>query len=61
MNSRQLHIGGTTVKQGWEILNAIDNEGVDHVGNAMDLSRFESDTFDRIYGSHVLEHFDYLY
>jgi len=32
---------------------------VDHVGNAIDLSRFADGTFTEIYASHVLEHFDY--
>jgi len=47
------------VKPGWEIINAIDYPGVDHVGNARDLSRFNDKTFSCVYASHVLEHFDY--
>jgi predicted SAM-dependent methyltransferase len=57
--ARQLHIGGTVRKEGWEVLNALPGEHVDHLGNAIDLSRFNDGTFDCIYASHVLEHFDY--
>lgn len=56
---RKLHIGGQEKKEGWEIFDAIKSDIVDHVGNAKDLSRFEDGTFDIIYSSHVLEHFDY--
>jgi Uncharacterized protein conserved in bacteria len=58
-NGRKLHIGGQEKKEGWEIFDALKSEIVDHVGNAKDLSRFEDETFDIIYSSHVLEHFDY--
>lgn len=57
--SRRLHIGGTAKAAGWEILNAIAAESVDHVGNANDLSRFSDHSFSAIYASHVLEHLDY--
>lgn len=56
---RKLHIGGQACQEGWEILDAIPREYVDHVGNAADLSQFANNTFDEIYASHVLEHFDY--
>lgn len=56
---RKLHIGGQEKKEGWEVLDAIKSNIVDHVGNAKDLARFEDETFDIIYSSHVLEHFDY--
>lgn len=56
---RRLHIGGTVRKDGWEVLNALPGDHVDHLGDAMDLSRFEDATFHGIYASHVLEHFDY--
>jgi len=56
---RRLHIGGKTAAPSWEILNAIAAPGVDHLGNANDLSRFADATFDTIYASHVVEHFDY--
>jgi predicted SAM-dependent methyltransferase len=57
--SRKLHIGGTVAKDGWEVLNALQGEHVDHQCNASDLSRFSDGTFSEIYASHVLEHFDY--
>lgn len=56
---RKLHIGGTVVAPGWEVLNAISGSHVDHVGNANDLSRFSDGSFAELYASHVLEHFDY--
>jgi len=58
---RNLHIGGEQkcVHPNWEIFNIEDAEWVDHVGDACDLSRFEDETFDKVYASHVLEHFDY--
>ncbi len=57
--TRRLHIGGKQAHPEWEIINAIAAPEVDHVGNAKDLSRFEDNTFSELYGSHVLEHFDY--
>ena len=57
--ARKLHIGGKVTSPDWEIYNILDLEGVDHQGNAKDLSRFENDTFESLYASHVLEHFDY--
>jgi predicted SAM-dependent methyltransferase len=56
---RRLHIGGQARADGWEILDANPGPGVDHVGNANDLSRFPDQTFAEIYASHVLEHLDY--
>lgn len=56
---RKLHIGGKQLSPGWEILNAHDAPGVDHLGKAEDLSRFEDNTFAQVYGSHVFEHLDY--
>ena len=56
---RRLHVGGKTAAPGWEVLNAVPADYVDHVGNARDLSRFGDDTFLEIYASHVLEHLDY--
>ncbi|MEH6826111.1 MAG: methyltransferase domain-containing protein [Motiliproteus sp.] len=40
-------------------MDANPAEHVDHVGNAVDLSRFDDGTFSEIYSSHVVEHFDY--
>jgi predicted SAM-dependent methyltransferase len=56
---RKLHIGGKIRVEGWEVLNAVPMPCVDHVGDAGDLSRFETGTFGHLYASHVLEHFDY--
>jgi len=56
---RRLHIGGHEAREGWEILDARPGPQVDHVGNALDLSRFEDGCFAEVYASHVLEHFDY--
>jgi predicted SAM-dependent methyltransferase len=57
---RKLHIGGKLRVDGWEILNAIDAPEVDHLGNAADLANFADGTFEAVYSSHVLEHFDYI-
>jgi predicted SAM-dependent methyltransferase len=56
---RKLHIGGTVAASGWEIINVVQDSYVDHLGNANDLTRFPDNSFDVIYASHVLEHFDY--
>ena len=56
---RRLHIGGREVKEGWEILDALPADYVNHLGDATDLSYFPDCTFAEIYASHVLEHFDY--
>lgn len=56
---RRLHIGGKDGKPGWENLNITPGPCVDHVGDAVDLSRFADGTFMEVYASHVLEHFDY--
>lgn len=57
--ARKLHIGGKVRVEGWEILDAIPGPCVDHVANAKDLRLFEDATFNELYASHVLEHFDY--
>jgi len=56
---RKLHIGGKVAAPGWEILDALPGPHVDHLGNANDLSRFSDCSFNDIYASHILEHFDY--
>lgn len=56
---RNLHIGGEEKTPGWEVLNANPAPYVDHVCNANDLSQFDDNTFQKVYASHVLEHFDY--
>ncbi len=60
VSGRRLHIGGSISKAGWEIYNIVPSESVDHVGDARDLSRFADETFDELYASHVLEHFNYV-
>ena len=57
---RQLHIGGEARYAGWENYNIQPGDAVDHVGNTLDLSRFEDNTFKTVYASHVLEHFDHV-
>ena len=57
---RKLHIGGQIAHPEWEVLDAANGPHVDHVGDAGDLSRFEDQTFQEVYSSHVLEHFDYV-
>ncbi len=57
--SRKLHIGGSVAKDGWEVLNALPGDHVDHQCCATDLSRFPDGTFAEIYASHVVEHFDF--
>jgi predicted SAM-dependent methyltransferase len=57
--TRRLHIGGQVRTPGWEVLDANPGPCVDHVGNASDLRGFEDNSFDQIYASHVVEHFDY--
>jgi len=59
MKHRRLHIGGKQSNPGWEVLNVVAGPAVDHLGNAIDLSRFEDNIFLELYASHVLEHFDY--
>lgn len=56
---RKLHIGGRQRVTGWEILDVYPGEHVDHVCDAKSLAIFADGTFDVIYASHVLEHFDY--
>jgi len=60
MTLRRLHIGGAQAREGWEVLDVREAAHVDHVGDALDLSRFADGTFAEIYASHVLEHFDYV-
>jgi predicted O-linked N-acetylglucosamine transferase (SPINDLY family)/predicted SAM-dependent methyltransferase len=56
---RRLHIGGQVRTPGWEVLDANPGPCVDHVANASDLRGFEDNSFEKIYASHVVEHFDY--
>lgn len=52
----KLHIGGKQSKEGWKILNALDGDGVDFVGNVCDLSDFPDACCEAVYASHVMEH-----
>jgi hypothetical protein len=56
---RRLHIGGQVRMRGWEVLDANPGPCVDHVANASNLRGFEDNSFEQIYASHVVEHFDY--
>jgi predicted SAM-dependent methyltransferase len=60
MTTRRLLIGSTDPAPGWETFDALAEPGVDHVGDAKDLSRFPDNTFAEVYASHVLEHFGYV-
>jgi len=57
--AKKLHIGGKHPHPDWDIFNIQEGPDVDHVGDACDLSRFADQTFDELYASHILEHFDY--
>jgi predicted SAM-dependent methyltransferase len=56
---RKLLIGSRVRYPGWETFDAVDGPGVDHVGDAKDLSRFAQGSFAEVYASHILEHFGY--
>jgi predicted SAM-dependent methyltransferase len=51
-----LHIGGTTPKDGWRILNVQPGSHVDFQGDLRDLTQFAEGSVDQVYASHVLEH-----
>ena len=59
MESIKLHVGGKETHPDWKILDIEPRPEVDYVGNASDLSQFDSNFIDVIYASHVLEHFHY--
>jgi len=52
----KLNIGGTEIKEGWQILNIQRSPGVDFVGSCTDLSQFQENSILEIYASHVFEH-----
>jgi predicted SAM-dependent methyltransferase len=56
LKNMKLHIGGLQVKEGWKILNIMNDEGVDFIGDISDLSQFSNNSIDEIYASHVFEH-----
>lgn len=55
----RLHIGGRTRTPGWTSFDIAPGPDVDVVGDCRDLSRFEDDSVDEIYASHILEHLSY--
>jgi len=55
----RLHLGGTTPRGGWKILNIQAGPGVDFVGSVVDLSRFGDGSIAEVYASHVYEHLSY--
>ncbi|WP_392482235.1 class I SAM-dependent methyltransferase [Nostoc sp. C110] len=57
MTDIKLHIGGHQTHPDWKIFDIEPRPEVDYIGNASDLSQFESNSIAAIYASHVLEHF----
>tara|TARA_Y100000034_G_scaffold120038_1_gene162455 strand:+ start:190 stop:783 length:594 start_codon:yes stop_codon:yes gene_type:complete len=60
MSKRYLHIGcgNNILPEPFENLDIRDFEGVDHISKAYPLDLFEDNTFDLVYASHILEHYD---
>ena len=52
----KLHIGGKVRKVGWTVVDAMQGDIVDFVGNCTSLSPFAENTVAAIYASHVVEH-----
>ncbi len=46
---------------GFETLDVVERENVDHVGDASEVLPFDDDVFDLIYASHILEHIPWQY
>ena len=57
MAELNLHIGGREVHPDWKILDIEERSEVDFIGDASSLSQFQDHSIDKIYASHVLEHF----
>lgn len=59
-NKRYLHIGcgNNILPKPFENLDIRKFEGVDHVSQAYPLESFEDNTFDLVYASHILEHYN---
>ncbi|MGA7934786.1 MAG: methyltransferase domain-containing protein [Kovacikia sp.] len=57
MSTLNLHIGGQTPHPDWKILDVEPRPEVDYVSDAANLSQFADGSIDKIYASHVLEHF----
>lgn len=54
----KLHLGsGWRYLPGWKHLDITSYPHVDYIGSVDDLSRFESDSIEAIYASHLLEYF----
>lgn len=60
MKERYLHIGcgNIILPAPFENLDTRELPGVDHISEAYPLQQFEDNTFDLVYSSHVLEHFE---
>ena len=58
-NKRFLHIGcgSNILPEPFENLDGRKFDGVQHVCKADDLSKFDDNTFDLVYASHILEHY----
>ncbi|MDO8310707.1 MAG: methyltransferase domain-containing protein, partial [Sideroxyarcus sp.] len=52
----KLHIGGKQVREGWKILDALQRDEVDFIGDIRHLEAFADESCIEIYCSHVLEH-----
>lgn len=59
MTNIKLHIGGQQAHPDWKILDIEPRPDVDFVGDAGSLDQFSDNSIERIYASHVLEHFYY--
>jgi predicted SAM-dependent methyltransferase len=55
----RLHIGGKNRHPGWQIVDTVPGQHVDHVCSCTDLSIFTDESVAEIYVSHVLEHLGY--
>jgi len=54
---RNLYIGGTRKKAGWEIFNIASGDNIDHVGNALNMICFSDIIFQSIHSSTHIEKF----
>ena len=55
---KKLHVGcGKRYMEGWENIDIDNKERVDKIEDVKHLSSIEDDSYDIIYGSHILEHF----
>ena len=55
----RLHIGGTSAREGWTIVNPKQGPGADLVASCTDLSFFGDDSVDEVYVSGQLEKLSY--